>query len=396
MPRGRASNGSGTQPRQRADGRWEVKYCVGIDPGTGKTIRKSLYGKTADEVARKLREITASLDAGTHIEPQKMPLSQWLDTWLQEYCKAIKPSTMTVYRGYIENHIKPGLGAVHLCDLQPHQVQKFVNRLDRQGNGTKALSYKTRRNIHGCLSAALETAKEIRYIRDNPASGCRIPRNADEAPEQICPLEGDELPHFIQAIKGNPHEHIFLLALFTGMRLSEILGLRWQCVDFNTHQITVNRQLTLARKDLPRTLSSTKNRKARAFIAAPDAIEVLRDAQRQQRVMKLQAGNAWSNPDGLVFTDALGNGVSHRSVDVQFKKIVKGMGIPERRFHDLRHTYATVGLLSGVNVETISKNLGHFSVGFTLDQYGHVTDQMCQDAANRMQGMIEQWKKAAL
>lgn len=131
MPRGCAANGSGTQPHLRPDGRWEIRYTVGTDPGTGKLIRKSLYGKTSDEVAKKLREITAAVDAGTWQEPQKMPLGEWLDICLSEYCGAIKPSTQKAYSDNVKNHIKPALGAVKLCELQPHMIQGFINSLQR-------------------------------------------------------------------------------------------------------------------------------------------------------------------------------------------------------------------------------------------------------------------------
>ena len=131
MARGRAANGSGTQPRQRKDGLWEVRYSAGINPKNGKPIRKSVYGKSSDEVAAKLRAITAAVDAHTYIEPQKMPLGEWLDIWLGEYCGAIKAGTLKTYGDNVKNLIKPALGAVKLCELQPHDVQRFINALQR-------------------------------------------------------------------------------------------------------------------------------------------------------------------------------------------------------------------------------------------------------------------------
>lgn len=122
MARGRAANGSGMQPRQRKDGTWEARYSVGTDPVTGKPIRKSIYGKTSAEVAEKLRAVTASVDAGTYLEPQKMPLGDWLEIWLNEYCGAIKAGTLKAYSDNVKNHIKPSLGRVRLCELQPHDV----------------------------------------------------------------------------------------------------------------------------------------------------------------------------------------------------------------------------------------------------------------------------------
>ena len=144
MPRGRASNKSGMQPRKRKDGRWEVRYAAGIDGRTGKTILKSIYGKTSAEVAEKLREVTASVDAGTYIEPQRMTLAKWLDVWTQEYCGDVKPGTLDDYKGHIENHIKPALGAIRLCELQPHDVQRFANALKSKVSSRQASRFHPR------------------------------------------------------------------------------------------------------------------------------------------------------------------------------------------------------------------------------------------------------------
>ena len=241
MARGRAANGSGMQPRLRSDGRWEVRYSAGIHPGTGKPIIKSIYGKTSDEVAAKLRAVTASVDAGTYIEPQKMPLSQWLDIWLEEYTARIKDSTRSEYRNNIKNHIKPALGALKLCELQPHDIQKFINGLQR---GKKPLSAHTVKNIHGTLCKALTEAARVKYIPSNPANGCILPKVQRD---DISPLEGEEIGAFTEAIKGNPSEDIFFMALNTGMRLSEILGLRWSRVDFKKGTIKVDAQLLVKR-----------------------------------------------------------------------------------------------------------------------------------------------------
>lgn len=134
MPRKRAANGSGMQPRKRKDGRWEVRYVAGINGKTGRAITKSLYGKTSAEVAEKLREVTASVDAGTYIEPQRMTLAAWLDIWAQEYCGDVKPGTLRDYKNHIETHIVPALGAIRLCELQPHDVQRFANALKKKSS----------------------------------------------------------------------------------------------------------------------------------------------------------------------------------------------------------------------------------------------------------------------
>ena len=388
MPRKRAANGSGLQPRKRRDGRWEIRYVTGTDGRTGKAIMKSLYGKTSAEVAEKLREATASVDAGTYIEPQRMTLSQWLDIWVHEYCGDIKPGTLDDYKGHIENHIKPALGAIRLCDLQPHNIQRFANSLKtRMSPKTgKPLAPKTIRNIvQGTLCNALSEAVRIRYLPYNPASGCVLQKSAKA---EIQPLEDEEITQFIRAIKGNPSETVFFIALNTGMRLSEILGLRWSRINWKKQSIKVDAQLLMKRgKNTERRLGPPKNDKARTFKVAPAVMDALKVVRQQQLERKLKAGPAWNNPLDLVFTDEIGNSIPHATVEHRFRRIMQGLGL-EHRFHDLRHTFACESVACGISAKTLSETLGHHSVAFTLDTYAHVLDAMQEEAAARMQQRI--------
>ena len=383
MARGRAANGSGMQPRQRKDGRWEVRYSAGIHPGNGRPIIKSIYGKTSAEVSEKLRAVTAAVDAHTYIEPQKMPLGEWLGIWLSEYCGAIKPGTLKTYSDNVKNHIIPALGAVKLCELQPHDVQKFINSLQR---GKKPLSAHTVKNIHGTLCKALTEAARVKYIPSNPANGCILPKVQRD---EISPLVGEEIGAFTRAIKGNPSEDVFFVALNTGMRLSEVLGLRWSRVDFKKGTIKVDAQLLVKRgKDTERTLGLPKNSKPRTFKAAPAVIECLKAVQRRQKEWRLLAGPTWGNALDLVFTNETGQEIPHATIEHRFMRIMDTIGLQGHRFHDLRHTFATESIRAGIDTKTISDMLGHSSTAFTLDIYGHVTTTMQDDAANRLQALI--------
>ena len=383
MARGRAANGSGTQPRLRPDGRWEVRYSAGINPGSGKSIRKSIYGKTAMEVVEKLRAVTASIDAGTYIEPQKMQLGAWCDIWLSEYCGAIKPGTLKTYSDNVKNHIKPALGAVKLCELQPHDVQRFINGL---GRGKKPLSPKTIKNVHGTLCKALTEAARVHYIASNPANGCILPKVQHY---DIMPLNADEIAAFTEAIKGNPSEPVFYVALNTGMRLSELLGLRWSRVDFKKGTIKVDAQMMVRRGEISaRELGQPKNNRPRTFAVAPAVMDCLKAVQRQQKEWKLQAGPVWRNDLDLVFTDEVGKLIPHNTIENRFRKAVRDAGLTGHRFHDLRHTFATEALRAGVDAKSISETLGHSSVAFTLDVYAGFTADMQEEAAQRMQALI--------
>ena len=387
MARGRADNGSGTIYRHK-DRKKPYQVIFTVD---GK--RKSGgYFLTKAEAVAALHDIVTSVDKGEYFEPQKISLAEWMAIWVGEYCRGVKESTKIQYRAYIRNHIVPAIGHIALSALKPHDIQQFVNNLKYQGKKAgKKLSYKSIKNIHGCLSSALEAAVKIRYIKENPAAGCTIPRDdADTRTTLVKPLDTDQIVQFTEAIAGARYERIYLTALYTGMRLSEIIGLQWDRVNLRTGEIIISQQLTMKReKGSERKMVSTKSRKIRSIIISKAAIEVLKDQKKAQTKQQIQAGPQWENELDLVFTGDYGGSVPHASVEHEFKRIVRGMDLPDRRFHDLRHTFATEAIRAGVDVETVSKTLGHFSVGFTLDVYGHVTQEMKVEAAKRMQQAID-------
>lgn len=180
--------------------------------------------------------------------------------------------------------------------------------------------------------------------------------------------------------------------VFTGMRQGEILGLCWDCVDFVKGTITVKQQLQQIRKRGcagTYQLVPTKNDKVRIIQPAPEVMKVLKKVQTRQKEIILASGQAWQNEWNLVFVNEKGEHLVDETVYNHMKKIVREIGIPEARFHDLRHTYATTALQIGDPVKTVSENLGHATVAFTLDIYGHVTDQMKRDSADRMQRLID-------
>ena len=387
MARGRANNGSGTIITHNGRTKpFQVQITV-----DGK--RKSGgYFETHEEAAAALRALTSSVDQGTYIEPQKMKVSEWMNIWLQDYCGHVAHGTLILYNGYSKNHIIPGLGKIQLSKLTPHQVQHFINTLKYQGKkADKEMSYKTRKNVHGCLSAALEKAVEIKYIKDNPATGCSIPRNDDEeTSEEVNPFTSEELEAFLKGIKGAEYQDIYTFALNTGMRLSEILGLRWSRFDEKKAKIKIDCQLTMIRaKGEKRTLAPTKNKKTRSFKVASSVVALLKLQKSKQAANRLKAGENWKYEiDDLIFTDPYGHTIPHASVEHEFAEICQAAGITGHRFHDLRHTFATLALQHHADVKTLSEALGHYSVAFTLDVYGHVSEEMSDNFASLMEGII--------
>lgn len=378
----RAANGSGTQPRLRADRRWEARYQTGIDPGTGKPIIKSVYGKTSEECSKKLRAAVAAIDVGEYIEDKRIPLKQWLNIWLNEYCLSMKERTRNTYKSSIDTHIVPKLGAVPLCELQPHQVQRFVNGLV---TGTKTLSPKTVKNIHGILHRALEKAVQVRYIRDNPADACNLPRIEKKEMDY---LSGERLTSFLQAIKGHKYEFMFKVTVFTGIRQGELLGLCWDAIDLKQGTIKIKRQLQLIKGEYK--LVATKNSKSRTITPPKYVLDILKAQQKNQLEQKLKAGQMWNNPQGYVFTDEVGNHIARNTLYMNFKRIIKAAGLPKAlRFHDLRHSYAVFALENGDSIKEVQEALGHYSSAFTSDTYAHISEGALKASAARKDAAIK-------
>ena len=377
------AQGAGTI-RKRADGRWEARFTTGFDPASGKQVQKSIYGKTQKEVREKLAQITTELDDGTYMEPTKDTVEEWLDTWLETYVKySVKPYTLDAYQRNCDNYIKPMLGKIRLAALNAPQIQRFYNGLLTE----KELSPKTVRNIHGVFHKALEQAVKLGMIRSNPTNLCDLPKVRRK---EIHPMEQEEITAFLRAIEGCKYELVYRVTLFTGMRQGEILGLTWDCVDFQHNALYVNKQLQKTKKVGGQyALAPTKSGRSRMITVAPSVMNLLKKQKSQQAQMRLLAGKAWNNSLDLVFTNELGGHLSHFTVYIHFKRIVKELGMPEERFHDLRHSFAVASIESGDDIKTVQSNLGHATASFTLDVYGHISQKMRQQSADRMEQFIQ-------
>ena len=219
---------------------YEARYTEGFDPGTGKQIQRSITGKSQTVVAQKLKEVLYSLDRGDYTPPCKMTVGEWLDKWAKDYLGSVKPATVCAYKATIKTHLKPGLGAVKLSVLDTPIIQNFYNNLISPQKNKKPASPKTVKNIHGVLHKALQQAVSNGHIRINPTDACVLPRVEKK---QIKPLDEDQITTFLKEIRGHQFEYLFVVTLFTGMRESEALGLTWDCVNFESSTITINKQL---------------------------------------------------------------------------------------------------------------------------------------------------------
>lgn len=399
MPRNNTSNGRGLNGfgsiRQKTvtkkDGReytyWEARCTVGIDPKTGKQLQKSISGKTKKEVSQKLKELSHEVDTGAYVEPTKMTVSEWITTWEADYLGAVKESTAYLYKRDMELYIVPALGAVKLTALNAQMIQRCYNELLNPTGEKKPLSPKTVKDVHGAFHKALQQAFELGYIRSNPSDACKLPRVIRR---EIEPLDETQLVSFLEAIKGHVHENLYKITVFTGLREGEVLGLTWDCVDLEKGTIKISKQLRRRQeKGGDYYFSPPKNNKSRTLTIAPTVLQTLKQQKIKQLEMESNAGEAWNNEHDLVFTNETGGFLSYRTVYDCFKRIVAGIGCPKARFHDLRHTYAVAAIQSGDDIKTVQENLGHATAAFTLDVYGHVTEHMKKESANRMENFIK-------
>ena len=389
---------------------WEGQVTIGIDPGTGKQKRKTFTGKSQGEVLKAMQAAQNAVNEGSFFEPSKLTVKEWFETWLAEYSADKKPLTVTQYRSMAETHIFPALGAVKLKDLKAPQLQKFYNQLAKDGKAARQknketgkveviktgepLSAKTIKNIHGIISKALNTAVNQGLIRENVAQRVTVPKVTKA---EIEPLTEEQQKAFIKAIQEHRFKTIYTVILFTGLREGEAIGLTWDCIDFKKGTLKVYRQLQRRTEaEGGYQFAPLKNDKARVIKISPFVLKLLEKQKIQQRAEKLAAGESWEGfktlpeqEQSLVFTNATGKHLNIVTLYKQFKQIAAQIGTPEARIHDLRHTFAVNSLQCGDDVKTVQGALGHATAAFTLDVYGHVSERMMEEHANRQQAYIK-------
>lgn len=386
---GRAASGTGNIRKKTLHQKgkeytyWEGRVTTGYDPRTGKQVQKSITGKTQKEVAQKMQELAVSVNLGTYVEPTKMTTEDWLNVWISEYLGDVKKSSANLYAWSVRKYIIPALGRVKLSALTAPAIQAFYNGLLRQ---EKPLSPKSVKNIHGILHKALQQAVRIGYIRTNPADACKPPRVGKK---QIRSLEEEQITAFLAEVQGHRHEYLYKIDLFTGLREGEILGLTWDRLDTKRGILLINQQLQREKvKGGQYYLTETKNSEFRTLVLPPYVLNLFELQREKQAQMKERACELWEDHN-LVFTNEVGGYLSYRTVYDCYKRIMAKLGIPTARFHDLRHTYATMAIKGGDDIKTVQENLGHATAAFTLDVYGHVTAGMRQASAERMETMIQ-------
>ena len=376
----RRANGEGSI-RKRNDGRWEGRYTAGRNPETGKPIYKNVLGKTQAEVKAKLKaaiEDSANLDM---VKAEQYTTGQWMDVWFENCAKIkVRPSSHQTYRGYIDNHIKPNIGDVPLSKLSSLHLQKLykkllaggrVDRIEAKGQ-PKGLSARTVRNINQVISSAMDFAKDQKLISSNPTDGCALPK-LEHKEMKTLPVE--QLTSFLREAKESGVFELYYIELATGLRRGELLGLKWEDIDLVQGSLRVQRQVARINGEVVEAPLKTKSA-YRTLPLSADAVGVLQEQRKK------------SGSSPYVFPSPTGGPISPDSVLHMLHRVLKRAGLSKVRFHDLRHTFATLALQNGVDIKTVSGMLGHYSAGFTLDTYTHVTTSAKKEAANTMGSIL--------
>ena len=380
--------GDGTV-RQRKDGRWEGRIVIGYDDN-GYPKTKNVLAKTKKECVEKLQKLKEECGG---LKPEKvrseMPFGDWLTYWYENHSKPkIRPTTQETYESRIRLHIIPEIGDIPLNKLTQNDLQQFYGRLKKSGRKRftdkygEGLSDRMVRMCHATCRSALEKAVQDGLIRVNPAIGCKLP---PKKAREMQVLTREELQRFLIQAKFEGYYEVFLLDLATGLRRGELMALQWDDLNFKTGVLNVNKQVYDVRGQLQISTPKTKN-SVRKIVLPPAVVAVLRE-------YKKTVNSRWMFPSPVKEDCPITPGVVRRRLQL----ILEHAGCKHVRFHDLRHTFATLALENGMDVKTLSAMLGHVSAVTTLDIYTHITGDMQRAAAasiDRSIGKMEPQEEA--
>ena len=370
-------NGEGSVYQRKSDGKWVTSLT--LDDGR----RKVLYSNTQQEAIKKLKKASQQQEQGTLTIGPQHTVAQYLDYWLSVYRQKIRPHSHERYEQIIRLHLAPTLGKIKLDKLSPQHVQQLYTKKLEEG-----LSSNTVLVIHGMLHKALKSAMRWGFLAQNVCDRVDVPR---EVPYEIHPLTVEQAQRFLGAIHGHPNEALFILAITTGMRRGEIAGLKWHDIDMEHATLHVQRALTR----MPTTMgggyqeAEPKTEKSRRTIALPDfAHDALKKHRERQDEIKRNAGEFWQEHD-YVFCTPLGTHI-HPGHDIleEFKKLLQRASLPDIRFHDLRHSAATMLLGMGVHPKIVQERLGHHDIGTTMNIYSHVLPSMQEGAIKQLNSLL--------
>lgn len=355
---------------------------IGRDPVTKKRRQKRVSGFTSEKKANKaMIDMIAELQKGTYVEPTTLRLNEYLDDWLKFKEKRVVHSTYLHYKGYINNHVKPALGNIKVSELTPKQVEDFYDSLLEN----EILSERSIKHIHRILSNAISrgaTKGEIPRNIMKVVEPLKVPKN------EMKYWDMETLNEFLNNTLGEYHYTTWYLAAFTGMRQGEILGLKWDCVDFENKMLYIRR--SLKRSDGDYELAELKNNSSYRSISISNSdIFVLKKHYNEQQRIKSRAGKDYKDQN-LVIATSNGNHVLPSNVGRAFRRCLKYTEVNTIRFHDLRHTHASMLFSLGTHPKIVQERLGHSSITVTLDTYSHMLPNMQQAVAESLESAFKE------
>ena len=366
--------------RKREDGRWEGRIVIGHKEN-GDPIFRYIYADTQKALTAKLRQNITAYQGVDLTEECRMTLSEWLDRWLEQMVAILRPSTLEHYRSDMEHHVKPYLGQKKLTQITASDLRKLYDDLKKQGRvhprpgQSRGLSTTTVHGIHTTLHHALKSAVDQRLLPHNPADHVEPPKVAHKS---MTILNEEQMDTFLAAVEQDSiWKDFFYTELTTGLRLGEICGLMWSDFDARKGTLSVNRTIH-KEKGVRLVTGDTKTYAGTRTIILPDSTAEL------LRCRKKNSYSVWIFPNPLKPEAPMNPSIAYR----QLKAILTENSLPDLRFHDLRHTFATHALANGVDAKTLSGILGHTKASFTVDTYTHTTTDMHRKAAEIVGGFL--------
>ena len=357
---------------------WQIELHIGYDPQTGKRIRKwaTVHG-TKRFAERERARLVTELSQGTYVDPSRMTLSEYLDQWYADYARAnVRPRTLEGYQTIIRNHLKPRLGAIKLSSLSPHHLQRYYatmltgGRKDGKSGGLSAQTIKHHREV---LSSALNDAVMSGLLHRNVAAVVTPPR-VPRSPLNVLDRVG--LAKLLETAKETPYYALIHLAAYTGLRRSELLGLRWSDVNLEARLLSVAQVAYRLRGSRGMVFEQPKTDKSRQPIRLSEASALVLRAHRERQEAQFDR----KLYGGLVFCNDNGEPLKSDSVTHAFKRIARKAGIETVSLQGLRHTHGSLLLQAGVNLKVVQDRLRHASMTTTYDRYVHLLPGAEEDA----------------
>jgi integrase len=369
---------------KRRKSSWTIVIDRGRNPITNKRERiyKSVTGPKR-EAEKLMNEMLYQLQTGTYIDPSNLTVGEYLHRWLNTHCKTnLAPKTYHSYLCEINNHIIPELGMLSLDKLTPMHLQEYYSKKLTSGrkDGQGGLSARSVNYHHRILRTALKHATQLQLISRNPADAVVPPRFRSK---EMYVLNKEQVLDFLDAIQDHRDYKLILTAVYTGLRKGELLGLRWADVDLKKNTLNVRQQLQYISGQgiMFKTPKTEKSR--RQIPLMPIVAAALKQLKKEQAQEKLIHGSDYEDND-LVFCSENGRPLDPNVLGRRFRKLARKHGHPELRFHDLRHTCATLLLAAGVDAKKVQEIMGHESISTTLDIYGHVLPTMQKEAMQKL------------